>query len=151
MLPGFTSPGAFEMKMWSASVEPIPSRISSPVAAFQRRKRSGGSASPADTHSRSEPRSGATSPEEPATLSPRPAPTRPPAASAWSRAWSSVCSCAAYSVGTPKYAVGRSVSIVSKVVAGVGRRSSRIAVPPTHSGNVIAFPSPYAKKSFAAE
>ena len=58
--------------MWSASVEPIPSRISSPVAAFQRWKRSGGSASPAETHSRSELRSGPPCPAAPPRAGPPP-------------------------------------------------------------------------------
>jgi len=42
-----------ERKMCSISVEPIPSRISSPVLSFQLFAICGGRASPAETHSRS--------------------------------------------------------------------------------------------------
>ena len=40
------------MKMCSASVEPMPSRMTVPVFSFQRRKMSAGSASPAETQAR---------------------------------------------------------------------------------------------------
>ena len=51
-------------------------------------------------------------------------------------------SCWAYIVGTPKKTVGRSASIASKVICGVGRRSLSPIVAPTQSGKVIALPKP---------
>ena len=45
------------MKMCSASVEPMPSRMTVPVFSFQRRKISAGKASPADTQARTEEKS----------------------------------------------------------------------------------------------
>ena len=56
--PGRTSSGRLEMKMCSASVEPMPSRMVLPVASRQRRRISAGSASPAETQWRSDDRSG---------------------------------------------------------------------------------------------
>jgi hypothetical protein len=38
--------------------------------------------------------------------------------------------------------VGLKASIVSKVVSGVGRRSSSTAVLPVHNGKVMELPSP---------
>ena len=43
--------------MWSISVEPIPSRIGTPVIACQRDRTAAGSASAADTHARTLPKS----------------------------------------------------------------------------------------------
>jgi hypothetical protein len=43
-----------EQKMWSISVDPIPSTISRPKRSCQRSKVAGGRASAADTHSRTE-------------------------------------------------------------------------------------------------
>ena len=46
------SPGAFDMKMCNNSVEPMPSRMSTPKRAFQARPTDSGSASPAEVQMR---------------------------------------------------------------------------------------------------
>jgi hypothetical protein len=53
VVPKRTSPGRFDKKMCSISVDPMPSITSTPVRAVQARATSSGSASPADVHSRS--------------------------------------------------------------------------------------------------
>jgi hypothetical protein len=57
LLPGRMSPSRFEMKMWKFSVDPMPSMMSIPVRSLKAYHTGAGSASPADTPSRSEPRS----------------------------------------------------------------------------------------------
>ncbi len=47
------SPGAFDRKMCSSSVEPTPSRMSTPKRAFQALPTDSGSASPAEVQMRS--------------------------------------------------------------------------------------------------
>ena len=44
--------------------------------------------------------------------------------------------------GTAEYIVGLNFSMVSKIVSGVGRRSSSTAVLPVHSGKVMELPRP---------
>src|ERR1700709_1723934 len=48
------SPGRFDTKMWSASVDPMPSRMSTPNRSVNRRWSGTGSGSPADAHSRTD-------------------------------------------------------------------------------------------------
>src|SRR3984893_15527247 len=51
---GRTSSSRLEMKMWQHSVEPMPSRTSTPVLSFQRRRIEPGRGSPAETQARTE-------------------------------------------------------------------------------------------------
>ena len=57
LVPPRADPGRLQMKMWSISVEPMPSMISVPKRFFQRSNKGIGSASPADTQNRSDDRS----------------------------------------------------------------------------------------------
>jgi hypothetical protein len=54
LVPPFADPRRLQMKMWSISVDPMPSRISMPKRPFQASKSGFGSASPADTQKRSD-------------------------------------------------------------------------------------------------
>ena len=57
----------------------------------------------------------------------------------------------AKSVGTPKKKVGFSSRSSRTTDCGVGRSASSTELAPAANGKVIALPSPYAKKSLAAE
>ncbi len=115
MVPGRTRPGRLDKKMCSASVDPMPSRISTPNRAVNRLYRSAGNDSPALTPSR--------------TLanvsSGRPA-----------------ASIAAKAVGAPKNRVGRRAVSTLASRAGVARSRSRMTRAPTENGNVSELPRP---------
>ena len=111
------SPGAFDRKMCNSSVEPTPSRMSTPKRAFQALPTNSGSASPAEVQMR----------------------RRVPARSLFS---ASSFSIAANSVGTPKKMLGLYLFISANISAGVGRSALRTVVAPTDIGNVSALPRP---------
>ena len=103
------------MKMWSASVDPMPSSTGWPNRSVNRRCRSAGSDSPAVTVARTDEKaSGGVS----------------------------VSSSAATKPGLAKKSVGRSATMSSTIPAGVGRSAHRIAVAPAANGNVSELPSP---------
>src|SRR4030042_6832287 len=56
-----------------------------------------------------------------------------------------------YRVGTPKNTVGRNCSRCLKTFSGVGASGLSTAEAPTDMGKYMPLPSPYAKKSLAAE
>src|SRR5258707_8476275 len=109
--------------MCSSSVEPTPSRMSTPNRAFQALPTDSGSASPADVQTRK----------------------RLPAPVLFS---ASSLSIAADKVGTPKKMLGLDLFIIANIVPGVGRSEVSTLVEPTDIGKVSAFPTPYAKNSF---
>src|ERR1700730_18087707 len=115
--PYLISPGAFDRKMCSNSVEPTPSRISTPNRLFHRLPTDSGRASPADVHIRSRAKRG-------------------------SLLWLSSLSMAANSVGTPKKMLGSYLRISANILAGVGRSEFRTVVAPTDIGKVSALPRP---------
>src|ERR1700745_2750651 len=102
--------------MWSISVEPIPSRIGTPVISCQRASTAAGSASAADTHART---------DEKSTLDAPGART-----------------IAAYSAGTEKNRLGRKRATASKIRSGTERPLTKPAHPPTDSGNDRLLPRP---------
>src|SRR6185437_10245985 len=112
--------------MCSISVEPMPSRISTPNLLLNCSKISEGSVSPADTAMRK---------EEQSTSSPRAA----------SR------SSAAENVGTENKTVGRYFFSSSAVRSGLGLPGSRTVLAPAEKGKYIPLPSPYAKNNFETE
>ena len=103
--------------MCSSSVEPTPSRMSTPKRAFQALPTDSGSASPAEVQMRS----------------------RLPARVSFSV---SSLSIAANSVGTPKKMLGLYLFISANIAAGVGRSEFSTVVAPTDIGNVSALPRP---------
>jgi hypothetical protein len=105
----------FEMKMCSASVDPIPSSTGCPKWSLKRRWSGAGSASPAVTVARTD-----ASDAGSGSASSRPA-AKP---------------------GDAKNSVGCSAAISSTMPGGVGGPGSRIAVAPTENGNVSELPSP---------
>src|SRR5262249_55870904 len=114
-VPYATTPGTFEMKMCSISVDPIPSRMSTPVRSFLARHNSAGNASPSDTQKRK-------------LCSPRPGNSLD-------------CSNAANSVGTPKKIVGRCSRKIRLTTSGVGFWQDKTALAQTYRGNDKLFPS----------
>src|SRR6516164_7464051 len=102
--------------MWSISVEPIPSRIGTPVIACQRDSTAAGRASAADTQARTVEKST----------------SEPPGA----------LTIAAYSAGTEKNSVGRTRLTVSKMRSGDERPLTSVEHAPTDSGNDRLLPSP---------
>ena len=119
--------------MCSISVEPMPSTMSQPKCAAKRSPISPGSASPADEHRRK--RDLVAAPAGPATRACR----RSRSARRRRRSASRAC-------GDARAPVQR-----LNTASGVGRSAISTTVAPTESGNVSALPSPYAKKSLAAE
>src|SRR3954447_9434601 len=111
------SPGAFDRKICNNSVEPTPSRISTPKRDFQLLPTDSGSASPAEVQIRSF------------------VPQR------WLFCVSSF-SIAANSVGTPKKMLGLYLFISANMIAGVGRSGLSTVEAPTDIGNVSALPRP---------
>src|SRR6202048_3047106 len=111
------SPGALERKMCKSSVEPTPSKMSTPKRAFQLLPTDSGSASPAVVQKRK----------------------REPQRSPYSV---SSLSIAANSVGTPKKMLGLYLFISANITAGVGRSELSTVVAPTDIGNVSALPRP---------
>ena len=124
------SPGRFERKTCSISVEPMPSTMAQPKWRSKRWPISPGSASPADEHMRRA--------------------TAPFAGRAGD------ASMPAKPVGAPKKTVGRrscpapAAALALPVqrlntASGVGRSAISTTLAPTESGKVSALPSPYAK------
>src|SRR5262245_19501327 len=111
------SSGEFDRKICNSSVEPMPSRMSTPKRDFQDRPTDSGSASPADVQMR----------------------RRAPARSFFD---GSSFSIAANSVGAPKKMVGLYLLSSANISAGVGRSEFSIVVAPTDIGKVSALPSP---------
>ena len=111
------SPGAFDRKICSSSVEPTPSRISTPKRDFQALPTDSGSASPAEVQMRK----------------------REPPRSCFS---ASSFSIEENSVGTPKKMLGLYLFISANIRAGVGRSELSTVVAPTDIGNVSALPRP---------
>src|SRR3954467_12680721 len=111
------SPGAFDRKMCNSSVEPTPSRMSTPKRVFQALPTDSGNASPAEVQIRK----------------------RDPARSCLSV---SSLSIAENNVGTPKKMVGLYLFISANIAAGVGRSELRTVLAPTDIGKVSALPSP---------
>src|ERR1700689_798454 len=111
------SPGALERKICSSSVEPTPSRISTPKRALQLLATDSGSASPAEVQIR----------------------RREPQGICFD---ASSFSIAENSVGTPKKMLGLYLLISANISAGVGRSELRMVVAPTDIGNVNALPRP---------
>src|SRR5450432_3418535 len=105
------------MKICSISVEPIPSRISTPATDFQRRPISAGSASPAEIQRRRR--------DDPAP-----------------GMIYGLASRAAYRVGTPPKSVGLWVRITASTASGVGRSGRNTDDAPTDIGNVRLLPNP---------
>ena len=103
--------------MCSNSVEPTPSRMSTPKRAFQLLPTDSGSASPAEVQMRN-------------CVPPR---------SCFSV---SSLSIAANSVGTPKKMLGLYLFISANITAGVGRSELSTVVAPTDIGKVSALPRP---------
>src|SRR5664279_2022682 len=103
------SPGEFDRKMCNSSVEPTPSRMSTPKRAFQALPTDSGSASPAEVQIRN----------------------REPQRSCCK---ASSCSIDENSVGTPKKMLGLYLFISANIKAGVGRSelSTVVAVSYTH-------------------
>ena len=99
--------------MWNISVEPMPSMISMPVASFHSLRVTAGSASPADTHFRSDDRS-------------------------CCRATAAI---ARYEVGAVNSTVARCSAIAGSSASGAGR-SIRSVEAPIRSGNSKSPPSP---------
>ena len=104
--------------MCSISVEPMPSMMSRPNAACQRRRTSGASGSAADTHMRTEDRS--------------------------CEAASGRLTIAPYNVGTLKKRLGCCACAVSSSPRGSGLPGRSTVVAPTEYGNVRLLPRPYA-------
>src|SRR5580698_5960350 len=102
--------------MCSASVDPNPSTISTPVRFFQPLKTSAESTSAAESAMRSDEKSAAAAP------------------SAFVKA--------VYSVGNPKNTVGRKRPMVSKIAAGLGWPGSSSVAAPDENGKVIELPNP---------
>src|SRR5947209_1546581 len=102
--------------MWSISVEPIPSRIGTPVTACHRARTAAGSASAADTHARTDEKSTSET--------------------------AGVRTIAAYSAGTEKNSVGRYRPTASKIRSGTERPLTNPAHAPTERGNDRPLPSP---------
>src|ERR1700730_16597935 len=111
------SPGALERKICSSSVEPTPSRMSTPKRDFQLLPTDSGSASPAEVQMRK-----------------RPPPRSPFSVSSFSIAENSV--------GTPKKMLGLYLFISANITGGVGRSELRMVVAPTDIGKVSALPRP---------
>src|ERR1700731_190125 len=111
------SSGEFDRKICNSSVEPTPSRISTPKRAFQALPTDSGSASPAEVQIRK----------------------RVPQRSFFS---TSSFNIAENSVGTPKKMLGLYLLMSANMVAGVGRSELRTVVAPTDIGNVSALPRP---------
>src|ERR1700710_1027432 len=111
------SPGALERKICKSSVEPTPSRMSTPKRAFQLLPTDSGSASPAEVQTRKD------------------LPQR------WLFSVSSL-SIAENKVGTPKKIDGLYLFISANITAGVGRSELSTVVAPTDIGKVSAFPRP---------
>ena len=103
--------------MCNSSVEPTPSRMSTPNRAFQLLPTDSGSASPADVQMRK----------------------REPQRSCFNV---SSLSIAENSVGTPKKIVGSYLFISENISGGVGRSELSTVVAPTDIGNVNALPRP---------
>src|SRR5438045_925915 len=102
--------------MWSISVEPMPSRIGTPVMACQRESTAAGRASAADAQARTDEKST----------------SEPPGA----------LTIAAYSAGTEKNRVGRTRVTASKIRSGVERPLTSVEQAPTDSGNDRLLPRP---------
>src|ERR1700738_3591691 len=115
------SPGALERKICSSSVEPTPSRISTPKRDFQALPTDSGSASPAEVQMR----------------------RRDPPRSCFSVSSFSI---EENSVGTPKKMLGLYLFISANMTAGVGRSELRMGGAPTHIGKVSALPRPGARQ-----
>src|SRR5215831_9139992 len=111
------SSGVFDRKMCKSSVEPMPSRMSTPKRDFQDRPTDSGSASPADEQRRS----------------------RVPGRSLFAATSLSI---AANSVGAPKKRVGLYLFSSSNIRAGVGRSALSTVEAPTAIGKVSELPSP---------
>ena len=104
--------------MWSISVDPMPSRIGTPVMSRHRLNTAAGSGSAADTHARTLEKS----------VSPAPG----------------ARTIAAYSAGTEKNSVGFLRSTVSKMRPGADLPRTSTAAAPTDIGNDRLLPRPYA-------
>ena len=102
--------------MCSISVEPMPSRIGTPVSACQRACTAAGSASAADTQARTLEKSASAVP--------------------------GVLTMAAYSAGTLKNSVGCSALTVARMRSGRDGPVRCTAAAPTDIGNVNPLPSP---------
>src|ERR1700716_4018964 len=103
--------------MCNSSVEPTPSRITTPKRAFQLLPTDSGNASPAEVQTRK----------------------REPQRSCFSV---SSLSIAENSVGTPKKMLGLYLFISENITAGVGRSELSTVEAPTDIGNVSALPRP---------
>ena len=104
--------------MWSISVDPMPSRIGTPVMSRHRLNTAAGRGSAADTHARTLEKS----------VSPAPG----------------ARTIAAYSAGTEKNSVGFLRSTVSKMRPGADLPRTSTAAAPTDIGNDRLLPRPYA-------
>src|SRR2546421_9197354 len=111
------SSGALERKMCNSSVEPTPSRMSTPKRAFQALPTDSGKGSPAEEQRRS----------------------RDPAFALFAAASFNM---AENSVGAPKNRVGLYLFNSSYIRPGVGRSAFSTELAPTAIGNVKALPSP---------
>src|ERR1700688_3477358 len=109
------SPGAFERKICKSSVEPTPSRISTPKRDFQLLPTDSGSASPAEVQIRN---------REPQRIC----------------FCVSSFSIAENSVGTPKKMLGLYLFINANISEGVGRSALSTVLAPTDIGKVKALP-----------
>src|SRR3954463_5126986 len=105
------SPGAFDRNMCSSSVEPTPSRMSTPKRDFQLLPTDSGSASPAEAQMRK----------------------REPARSCFSVSSFNI---AENSVGTPKKMLGLYLFISANISVGVGRSELSTVLAPTDIGKV---------------
>src|SRR5580692_3470772 len=111
------SPGEFDRKICNSSVEPTPSRISTPKRDFQLLPTDSGSASPAEVQMRK----------------------RLPQRCLFCV---SSCNIAENSVGTPKKMLGLYLFISANISAGVGRSELSTVEAPTDIGKVSALPRP---------
>src|SRR5882724_3837985 len=111
------SSGVLERKMCRSSVEPTPSRISTPKRAFQALPIDSGNGSPAEEQSRN----------------------RVPVRALFAAASFNI---AANSVGAPKNSVGLYPFKRSYIRPGVGRSAFNTELAPTAIGKVKALPSP---------
>ena len=117
-MPYFILPGALDMKMCSISVEPMPSRISTPKRFFHSSPTCLGQRF-AGRHAQAQ-----------------------PCADPFSRRAAASARIAAYSVGAPKNSVGWSRFNTAKIARRRRPSGSSTAVAPTDIGNVSALPRP---------
>src|SRR2546429_9218957 len=111
--------------MGSIAVDPIPSRIGTPVTSCQRENTAAGSGSAADTQARTLEKSVSEAP--------------------------GARTIAAYKAGTEKNSVGCRCSITSKIRPGADLPRTSTELAPTDIGNDRLFPSPYAWNSLVVE